>query len=199
MRVKSEARRQAIIEVAAEAFRERGFDGASMSDVAARVGGSKATLYNYFCSKEALFAAVMMEAAKREAGPVVRAFAEAPALEAGLRRFGRDYLRVMLKPEILAINRMCMAEGERRGLGSELFEAGPKIGWTMVADRLKRAMDKGELREADPWRAGMHLKGLLETGTLDQRLRGCRREFTEAEIDEGVDAAVDVFLRAYRP
>ena len=39
MRVKSEARRQAILEVAAEVFREHGFEQASMAEISARLGG----------------------------------------------------------------------------------------------------------------------------------------------------------------
>src|SRR5215210_90760 len=109
MRVKSEARRQAIVSAAAEAFRERGFDAASMADVACRVGGSKATLYSYFASKEDLFAAVMMQAAKEQAGPIFDALVTAPDLEPALTRFARDYLAFALRPEILAISRVCVA------------------------------------------------------------------------------------------
>ena len=61
MRVKTEERRQAIIEVAREAFTAQGFENTSMAEIASRVGGSKATLYNYFSSKEELFAAVIDE------------------------------------------------------------------------------------------------------------------------------------------
>ena len=50
MRVKTEEKRQAILEEAAKAFQELGFERTSMSEICARVGGSKATLYNYFAS-----------------------------------------------------------------------------------------------------------------------------------------------------
>ncbi len=46
-----------ILDAAAEVFLEEGFAAASMSAIAARVGGSKGTLYNYFRSKEELFEA----------------------------------------------------------------------------------------------------------------------------------------------
>lgn len=59
MRTKSDEKRQAILDVAAEVFREAGFERASMSEICTRVGGSKATLYNYFPSKEELFFEVM--------------------------------------------------------------------------------------------------------------------------------------------
>ena len=44
-----------------EAFLAEGYAETSMSSVAAKVGGSKATLYNYFKSKEELFAAFMID------------------------------------------------------------------------------------------------------------------------------------------
>ena len=59
MRVRTEVKRQEIIRIAGELFEERGYDRTSMSAIAARVGGSKATLYGYFKSKEELLLAVL--------------------------------------------------------------------------------------------------------------------------------------------
>jgi AcrR family transcriptional regulator len=59
VRVKTESRRQAIIAAAAEVFAEMGFDAASMSEISARVGGSRVTLYNYFSSKEEMLLEVI--------------------------------------------------------------------------------------------------------------------------------------------
>ena len=55
MRVRTDQRRQAIIDVALDVFREHGFERASMTMIAGRLGGSKGTLYGYFQSKEELF------------------------------------------------------------------------------------------------------------------------------------------------
>ena len=49
-----EAQRAAILDHAAEAFAERGYAACSMSDIAARSGASKARLYHYYESKEAM-------------------------------------------------------------------------------------------------------------------------------------------------
>ncbi len=59
MRVKSEEKRQAILEIAKDSFTKQGFEQTSMSHIAKMLGGSKATLYNYFSSKEEIFTAVM--------------------------------------------------------------------------------------------------------------------------------------------
>lgn len=59
MKKKTETKSQAIVDIAAEVFREMGFQRASMSEICRRVGGSKATIYSYFPSKELLFFEVM--------------------------------------------------------------------------------------------------------------------------------------------
>lgn len=199
MRRKSETRRQAIVETAAEAFRERGFEATSMSEVAARLGGSKATLYNYFCSKESLFVAVMLQAMKAQAHPIVDAFCAAPSVSEALEKLVPAYIRLMLQPDVLAITRMCIAEGERNGFGPSLYEEGPKPAWTRLSARLQRAMDEGELRRADPWRATMHMLALCEAGLVSMRMKGWIAHPTDAEIDTAAADAADAFMRAYRP
>jgi AcrR family transcriptional regulator len=53
-------RREAIVERAAELFASRGFNGASMADLAAACETSKSLLYHYYPSKEDLLYAVML-------------------------------------------------------------------------------------------------------------------------------------------
>jgi len=52
-------KRDMILSIAQEVFLEEGYAAASMSTIAARLGGSKGTLYNYFRSKAELFVAVI--------------------------------------------------------------------------------------------------------------------------------------------
>ena len=59
---KSDIKRQAILESAYRLFRAQGFDGTSMAHITSEVGGSKATLYSHFPSKEELFVECMMAA-----------------------------------------------------------------------------------------------------------------------------------------
>lgn len=49
-----------IIAVAKEVFIEEGFDGASMSDIAARVGINRPTLHYYYRTKDKMFQAVFL-------------------------------------------------------------------------------------------------------------------------------------------
>jgi AcrR family transcriptional regulator len=80
MKVRTEARREAIVEAAALLFQEVGYERASMNELTKRLGGSKATLYGYFPSKESLFVEVvrsvatvhLSEAVAQLAGPDAR-------------------------------------------------------------------------------------------------------------------------------
>jgi AcrR family transcriptional regulator len=51
---RAERTRNAILDAAAEVFDERGFNGASLSDILARAGVTKGALYFHFSSKEEL-------------------------------------------------------------------------------------------------------------------------------------------------
>lgn len=61
-----------ILDTAEEVFAEKGFDGATLRDVADRVGIRIPSLYNHFPSKESLYAAVL----ERGIGPVLRTLVE---------------------------------------------------------------------------------------------------------------------------
>ena len=60
-RLRPELRRQQIVEAATQVFFEMGYEGASLRDLAARVGINKATVYHYFASKEEILYHILRE------------------------------------------------------------------------------------------------------------------------------------------
>jgi AcrR family transcriptional regulator len=60
-----DARRAALLECAEQVFAERGFAGATMTEIAARAGYSAGNLYNVFESKEELYREVMLASGQR--------------------------------------------------------------------------------------------------------------------------------------
>ncbi|MFW5882714.1 MAG: TetR/AcrR family transcriptional regulator [Planctomycetota bacterium] len=60
---KPEERRAEIVAAATELFLHHGFDDTTMSDMIARVGIAKGTVYHYFASKDALLDAVVTQLA----------------------------------------------------------------------------------------------------------------------------------------
>jgi TetR/AcrR family transcriptional regulator len=70
-------RKEEILDVATSLFAERGYDGASMNDVAERVGMRKASLFYHFATKDALYEAVLDGLVERLATPLSAVYAAA--------------------------------------------------------------------------------------------------------------------------
>ncbi|HKR92479.1 TetR/AcrR family transcriptional regulator [Novosphingobium sp.] len=193
--MKTDARREAILDIATELFREVGYERASMAAISARAGGSKATLYNYFKSKEELFAAAMMEAMEDQGQALLDLLdASDNDVAAVLRRFGEAFLRLVTTPESLAIARTATAEAANSSLGARLYERGPKRAWDEVALYIRRLQERGKIRPGDPHLIAGHFRGMVEAGFVEPLLWGAP---TEQEPATTTSAAVEAFLRAY--
>jgi len=86
-----QARREAIVEAAGNLFVEKGFEAASMDEVAKRAEFTKRTLYQYFPSKEDLYAAVVLRGFRSMAESMERAGKDAPDGFSRLRSYFRAY------------------------------------------------------------------------------------------------------------
>jgi AcrR family transcriptional regulator len=197
MRVKTDAKRQEILDAASAVLRERGFAGASMAAVSKRIGASKATLYRYFSSREDLFLTTLLDAAHDETIKLFDMLRTTQDLRLVLERFGVRFLELTLSPEVLAVRRILIAEGSRSGLGQRLFDRGAKISWSKMADFLRQSVQAGRLRDEDPWMMAMHLRGLLEADIVTRALLGADIDTRPAALKRCASAAVDVMLRAY--
>lgn len=198
MKKKTEMRSQAIVDAAAAVFREMGFERASMSEICRRVGGSKATIYNYFPSKEILFFEVMHQANEAQFMTVHQALNPATEdLSEALRDFGVGLLTLLYSPEVMAVRRLLLTNFGNRELGKACFEMGPKRSMDEISDFLRAAMEKGMLRQCDPLVATLHLRGLLESELMDSLIFQMEADVSPARIQEIVERGVAVFMKAY--
>jgi len=198
--MKGDAKRQTILGTAYRLFRTRGFDGTSMSEITTEVGGSKATIYSHFSSKEELFVECMTAAIEDYLTGTV---AQIEALDAdpgaALREFGEKILNFGASPDMVAVRRLCIAESGRSGIG-KLFFAKVLALRTHVADLLARFMATGALRPDDAHFAASQLRALLEEEILEPLLLHVREDSPDQEeIARAADRAVTTFLRAYAP
>ena len=198
MKIKTESKRQAILKGAAEVFREVGFERASMSDIRARIGGSKATLYNYFPSKEKLFFEVMYQSTERELGAITAALnPDTDDLKQELLHFGQKLLPALYSPEAIAIRRLAIAELGHSDIGKVVYEGSMVPIEKQVAEFLRNTMKRGVLPTADPKIAAIHLLSLLESELLQRVLLGVMDTVKPGAVKGVVRRAVDVFLSGY--
>lgn len=191
-------KRDQILTGARSAFSEHGFERATVDDIAARAGVSKATVYNHFHDKRALFIATFERAAeglRRE----LQAVLSAPSsdLERTLRRAGERIISIFVSPSALALHRNISAELARfPELGPALYERGARVTCEQVAGFLAGWGGRG-LRLDDPYTAAVHFLVLCE-GDLVTRARLGVTVPTAELIAASVRRGVDTFLRAYR-
>lgn len=199
MRVKSQKKRNEIIDIAGALFRAQGYGAVSMATIAAEVGGSKGTLYGYFPSKEDLFAAFVVAAGEQRWAEFVTVCGRVEGVEARLKQLGCRYLRFLLSDEIMSINRLVIAEAARfPELGRVFYDNGPKSVIGVITATLREAMDAGELIESDPVATAWQFKALCEARLFEQSLWGIRSSATEAEILDNVEPACAIFLDSFR-
>jgi AcrR family transcriptional regulator len=197
-RLDRDARREAILDVASDVFLEEGYANASMSTIAARVGGSKGTLYNYFKNKEQLFAAYVVRHCAWQRDAMFGIESELGDIREALIKVGRIYLSTVLSDFSIANFRVIVAEAQRTPeIGLAFYEAGPKSGTQLLGATLQRAVDGGQLKIDDPVHAAHQFIGLCQNRMLKARLCNAMSEPTSEEIDREVLPAVNVFLAAY--
>ncbi|WP_193552279.1 TetR/AcrR family transcriptional regulator [Oleisolibacter albus] len=191
-------RREAIINVARISFFENGYAGTSMSSIAASVGGSKTTLWSYFPSKEELFAAVLEEETRLFREEMLSLLTPDGRLEDTLRSFCRAFLRKVLSDKAMNLNHLVIAEARRfPELGAIFYERAPKQSWLKIAEYMAQAMDRGQLRRADPMVVARHLLALCQSQTQLLRLWNVLPLPTPEQMDADVELALDAFFRAY--
>ncbi|MCD5992842.1 TetR/AcrR family transcriptional regulator [Pseudomonas sp. CDFA 602] len=199
MKVRTEARREAIIDAAASVFLEMGYERTSMNEVTKRMGGSKATIYSYFPSKEDLFIAVVNRHATSHLADAVSELSTYNEREVDLRdilvRFGERMLMVLINDNTaLDVYRMVVAESGRSNIGMMFYESGPRECLQTIATLMTFAMERGQLRAADPEIAALQLTALLTAETEIRLYQQSPEPLSAENIHLMVSRAVDTFM-----
>lgn len=188
----------AIRDAAAALFLERGYQGTSMDDIAAAAHVSKQTIYTHFPDKESLLSILVLANADRVEGflgTMVSVMRDAAGPDEGLRALARLYLRFVIRPEVLRMRRLVLAEaGRLPELARTYYEQVPQRVYATLAGIFTELAQEGRLELDDADRAAQHFAWLVLGEPLD---RGMFCGSSDTATDETADAAVRVFLAAY--
>lgn len=195
-RTSPDERREHILAVAAEAFALEGYGITSMSTIAARLGGSKATLYKYFSSKEELFQAVMQRKSEAVIGPLEELVDSAEDPAALLSAFGTIFLSRLCQPDALDIHRTVHGEGQRfPEVARTFFAYGPDAAYALLTPALERFHQEGQIDCPDPRLAAEQFFAMVR-GDIHMRVSsGLVPPPSDAEITRQVAHAVRIFVR----
>jgi AcrR family transcriptional regulator len=161
--VRSEAvTRHLVIEAARSAFQEHGYAATSMNDVARRAGVSTRTMYRLIPTKEDLLRSVVSDRIGRFMPEIdADALEELPLPEA-LERMLVAYGTLTLSREVIAINRLVLAEGDSfPEIAAAFYEVAVLRTSQAMAGFLQRQCDRGLIRLEDVQAATGMLRGMM--------------------------------------
>ena len=160
--------RQGIVEAAQRVFIDKGFAGARMADIATEAGLATGTLYNYFRSKEAIFAAMMTVIGEEFLGEMT---AQLDELTSPLQRiFGCVEIGARFTIDNHAIYRVFHELGPESNHPPEIAERHQQLEGRyrqMLHDTVRQAQAAGEVRDDLEPEALMMVIAMALNGVLD--------------------------------
>ncbi|MCH9824217.1 TetR/AcrR family transcriptional regulator [Lentibacter algarum] len=183
---------------AREIFLRDGFEGASVDDIARAAGVSKATLYSYFSDKRELFREVTRVECERMAETTLaRIDFNAPPREV-FTTAAHSLTRFLLSNFSLQMFRTCVAEAARfPELGQAFYQNGPEMGRARMVVYLKLAIERGQLHDVDPDMIAEQFSELCRARLWSRAIFGVQTSFSEAEINEVANHAVETVLARF--
>jgi AcrR family transcriptional regulator len=194
-----------ILDAAGKVFLERGFEGASVEEIAEVARAGKPTIYARFGSKEALFAAVVARKVRVNTS-IQRVAAMGSTIEQRLEAMASVVLGRLLSPESIGLMRAVVAEARRfPDLALSVKRQARDQGIESVARLLGEIAQSGEMG-AWPAFAPDRLLGtarrFMDVIVFPMAMRALFGEdlnSVRAEIEPHVKQAVMFFLAACRP
>lgn len=143
------ARRREIMLAMAEVIIEKGYASATLEDVAARMGTSRAVIYYQFRSKEDLYAEIVVEAVARAAERLEGIMARGEPPERTLYAALRDLISVGMEP----LNRSTLMTGRPRTLVDDArarIKAVDRHYERLLTEVIRAGIESGVFTDRDP-------------------------------------------------
>jgi AcrR family transcriptional regulator len=188
-----------ILDAAQAEFQAVGFEAASTNAITQAFGGSKATLFRHFPTKQQLLEAVIRRVAGRWQSEIGQTGSQADAPADWLEDFAIRTLTWILSPDLLFVGRLAIAEGHKFPELQSVFRetAGGPLQARLV-ERLTSWTQSRILDARDPERDAVHFLDLVAAGAVSRALYGDGVLSAEAQADHA-RRAVALFLDGRRP
>lgn len=197
--LRNSKRRDAILDVAAEAFLKKGYAGVTMSWIAEKSGGSKATLWRHFSSKELLFEAVLERETVSVRNNISLSLQAEDDFEVGLRKFCLAFLEMVNHPDIIALNRLVMGEVSRfPEIGRIFLARGPHLINEQLSEYINKAMQNNLLIKKDAKVAARYISSMCLSGMHQDLLFDLVSRIPKKILKQEADSVVDTFMKAYK-
>jgi AcrR family transcriptional regulator len=170
-----DARTSDIADAANRVFAAKGFDGATMAEIAAEAGLSTGAIYRYFPSKEAIIEAMSVERRERYERIVSEVRAEGRDAPATIQRLGEVFFAPLEAAENLAPRSLDIAlcvESSRNAAVREAMLAGMALLLDRFETIARAGQEAGEVRRDLSARAIAEIMMALHQGLVVQLTAG---------------------------
>jgi AcrR family transcriptional regulator len=186
------SRRAEICRKAAQIFHDHGFDATSVSDIARALDMTKAGLYHYFTSKEALLFEIMMFGLERVHDEVLVPVRTIRDPEVRIRQLIVRHARIATRARgavtFLVDETRALPPAQRRKVEHRM-----RIYLDLVRDTVRELKQAGRLRDVDPTAAAFSIIGMILW--LPRWFRHGGRLTPEEAADEIANLALGGLLR----
>ena len=190
-----EEMRQLILEAAQSIFLEKGFRGASLRNIADRIGYSAGNIYLYFKDKDEIFHALHEEGFRRLFGLMQPLFHVSDPMER-LVAMGRVYMEFALKNKELYDLMFIMEAPIESGFDKQKWEMGDRT-LDLLKQILSECSAKGHFREMDV----EYLSFMIWSGLHGMCALYCRKRcmvYEHIQEEELLKQGVEYFIRMVR-
>jgi AcrR family transcriptional regulator len=194
-----------ILDAARKVFLDRGFEGASIEEIAGVARSGKPTIYARFRDKKALFTAAVTAYVLARQGQLENYSPSGTTIEERLANIGVTVLHEALTPEWIGLLRLAIAEARRfPDLGSVVIRVTRERGTETMIRLLGEVAESGEVETFPafgPDRLAMTARYFIDLILLPQLIRALSGEHLKtlhAEIGSHVSQRVAFLLGACR-
>lgn len=185
-------KRQAILDVALRLMGQSGYSAVTLDEIAAQLGVSKASFYQFFDSKQDLFSTLLTESPLQESGYQLSRSANDSTCRTGLRSIGQSYLDMGDIPERTAIFRMVLHESPDYPEAGKLFysEGISKVCSTLamyIRSNIPDCPLDDEQLKLFSW---LFLSSLWASNIMFKVINGTERDFSDQQI---LNMEVEIF------
>ena len=197
-RSRSDEKREAILDAAAQLFTEHGFVQTSMDQIASSADVSKQTVYSHFGDKQGVFMAAIQR--KCIADSLSEdLFKQDLPIEEMLLELARHLSDLLLSHESVCLSRLCMAGAEQHPEVSKMFyQAGPERITALLRGYLQQQVEAGVLVIDNLQFASWQFIHLVNGDAPFRAKLGLEQQLSAAELDDYLASSVIMFLGAYR-
>lgn len=186
-------RRQQILQVAEKLFARQGYNGATTREISTMAKVNEAIIFRHFPTKEDLYWAVIEEQCRpgrsRTSGELQAQLHE----QCDLRQFLSALACQILERDTRLTRLLLYSALENHKLSHRFFRTYVATYHEVLAEHLRKRIEKGELRKMDPLLASRGFLGMIGNHFLIQEIFGGNR-YERFNVQQVAETLTDIWL-----